>query len=178
MSNNQDVTVYQGRLLKLVTKRFTIKGIDIDAEIIRHPGAVVIAATHDDEYFYLVSQLRFAPNETLLEFPAGKLEYGEDPFEAAKRELEEETGFRANVWEDLGSILSAPAFLDERLYLYYATDLEYFGQNLDDDEELTVKKYSINELEDMVSNNTLQDAKTIVLLYKLIKYLKSKEKVL
>lgn len=174
MLHPEDKTLYQGKLLKLVTRKFVQKGIDIDAEIIRHPGAVVIAATHDNENFYLVKQLRFAPDETLLEFPAGKLEYGENPFDAAKRELQEEIGFKANVWSPLGSILSAPAFLDEELHLYYATDLEYVGQNLDEDEELTVRRYSLKELEAMILDNTIKDAKTIALLYKLNHFLKTK----
>lgn len=174
MLHPEDKTVYQGRLLKLVTRTFVQKGIDVNAEIIRHPGAVVVAATHDNVNFYLVEQLRFAPDEMMLEFPAGKLEYGEDAFEAAQRELQEEIGFKANVWEPLGSILSAPAFLDEELFLYYATDLEYVGQNLDEDEELSVRRYSIEELETMILNNTIKDAKTISLLYKLTHFLKRK----
>lgn len=174
MLHLEDKPVYQGRLLKLVTRTFVQKGIEINAEIIRHPGAVVIAATHDNENFYLVEQLRFAPDAIMLEFPAGKLEYGEDAFEAAKRELQEEIGFKASVWEPLGSILSAPAFLDEELFLYYATDLEYVGQNLDEDEELSVRRYSLKELDSMVLNNTIKDAKTIALLFKLNHFLKIK----
>lgn len=164
---------FTGRILKLVTKQFEVKNQRIDAEIIRHPGAVVIAATHDNINFFLVEQFRFAPELTLLEFPAGKLEYNEDPFEAAKRELVEEIGYEATTWHPLGSILSAPAFLDERLYLYYATNLTFKGQNLDSDEELSVKTYSIIELERMIMDDTIQDAKTIALVLKLKNYLSS-----
>lgn len=173
MNTLNEKTHFEGKILKLITKKFEVKNQCIDAEIIRHPGAVVIAATHDNVNFYLVEQFRFAPELMLLEFPAGKLEINEDPFEAAKRELVEEIGYEANSWHPLGSILSAPAFLDERLYLYYATDLTFKGQSLDSDEELSIKTFTIPELEHMIMNDTLQDAKTIALVMKLKNYLSS-----
>lgn len=92
--------------------------------MIRHPGGVVIVA-HKEDKILLVKQYRYPISDTLLELPAGKLEYGENPDEAAPRELEEETGYVAKTWKSLGYIYTTPGICDEKLYLYYATDFDF-----------------------------------------------------
>ena len=91
-------------------------------EVIRHPGGVVIVAEKDSETILMVKQFRYPLKQVSLELPAGKLEYGENPDDACKRELEEETGYIAKTWKSLGYIYTTPGICDEKLYLYYAKD--------------------------------------------------------
>lgn len=168
MNDNQDNLEYEGKLLKLVTKKFLSKSGSVNAEIIRHPGAIVVAAENENHEFYLVSQFRYALEKVILEFPAGKLEPGEDSFEAAKRELIEETGFAASTWKKLGTIYGSPGFLDEPLHLFYAKNLVYVGQNLDEDEDISVVKLNIESIINLIETDKIQDAKTIALFYKVL----------
>ena len=98
-----------------------------------HPGAVVIAPLDDEERLLLVTQYRLAAGGVLLELPAGTLDVHdgvvEDPSDAASRELEEETGYRAGRMEKLGGFYSAPGFLTEYLSLFLATDLRPAGED-------------------------------------------------
>lgn len=118
--------MYDGRIIKVYKDNVELAdGKKSFREVVRHSGGVVILAFKDEDTILLVKQYRYPIGEIVLELPAGKLEKGEDPFEAAKRELEEETGYCANKWTDLGYINTSPGFSDEKLYLYLAQDLEY-----------------------------------------------------
>lgn len=108
-----------------------------------------------------VRQFRYPMKEVLLELPAGKLEYGEDPFEAAKRELEEETGYCANKWTDLGYVYTSPGYSDEKLYLYMAEDLEYTNCHPDEGEILEPVELSLDEALRMIKDGEIVDAKTL-----------------
>ena len=88
-------------------------------EVIRHPGGVVIVAEKDENTILMVKQFRYPLKSVSLELPAGKLEYGENPNDAAPRELEEETGYIAKTWKSLGYIYTTPGICDEKLYLYH-----------------------------------------------------------
>lgn len=99
-----------------------------------------------------------------LELPAGKLEIGEDPNEACKRELEEETGYRAKVWKSLGYINTTPGICTEKLYLYLARDLEFVGEHPDEGEILKCCEYNLKDVFDMIQNGEINDAKTICAL--------------
>ena len=99
--------------------------------------------------------------EVLYELPAGKLEKGEDPFEAAKRELEEETGYCANKWTDLGYVYTSPGYSDEKLYLYMAEDLEFTHCHPDEGEILQALEYSYEDVLKMIANGEINDAKTL-----------------
>jgi ADP-ribose diphosphatase len=92
-------------------------GRTVVRQVVKHPGAVVIMPQLADGRLLLIAQYRFAVGETLLEFPAGTLEPGEAPLECARRELVEETGYRADHWHPMGIIYSSPGFCDEQQHL-------------------------------------------------------------
>jgi ADP-ribose pyrophosphatase len=130
-------------------------------EVVEHPGGVVIIPVIDSRVI-LIKQWRHPVNDELIELPAGKLEKGEDPFLAAKRELTEETGYVAKEWESLGFIYTTPGFCNEKLYFYKATDLDYKQTNLDFGEIIEPYIIEINHAMEMVKNGKINDAKTIV----------------
>lgn len=129
-------------------------------DIILHPGGVVIVA-QKGEKIILVKQYRYAISEAIFELPAGKLEKGEDPFEAAKRELYEETGYEASNWESLGYINTTAGICNERLYLYKAQITDFIGQKPDENEIIDYFEFDKNEVFDMIKKGEINDAKTI-----------------
>lgn len=137
-------------------------------EVIRHPGGVVIVA-HKDDSILLVKQYRYPISKVELELPAGKLEYGENPDEAAPRELEEETGYIAKTWKSLGYIYTTPGICDEKLYLYYATDLIFKKQNPDEDEIIEYFEYNLKEVFELIAKGEINDSKTICALTRAFK---------
>jgi ADP-ribose pyrophosphatase len=130
-------------------------------EVVEHNGGVVIIAQPTPEEIMLIKQYRYPIDEELLEFPAGRIEKGEDPFPCAKRELTEETGFRADKWEEISRFYSAPGFCNEMLYLYRATELTFVGKNLDEDEETEVITMTKADAWKLVREGKIRDAKTI-----------------
>ncbi|MDD3013418.1 MAG: NUDIX hydrolase [Candidatus Gastranaerophilales bacterium] len=130
-------------------------------EVVEHPGGVVIIPVIDNKVI-LVKQWRHPVKNELIEFPAGKLNKGEDPFLAAQRELTEETGYIAKKWESLGFIYTAPGFCDEKLYLYKATDLEFSETNPDFGEIVEPFEVEINHAMEMIKDGRILDAKTII----------------
>jgi ADP-ribose pyrophosphatase len=111
----------------------------------------------------LVRQYRFAVQGRVLEFPAGTVEPNESPFETIKREIEEETGYRANKWQKLGEFFLAPGYSDEILYAFLAQDLQKLEteQNLDVDEDLQTVLFTPQELEQAILDGEPVDAKSI-----------------
>jgi len=135
-------------------------------EVVEHPGGVVILPFVDNDNIILIKQWRYPVGKAIIELPAGKLEYGEDPFEAAKRELTEETGYVANDWEDLGYIYTTPGFCDEKIYLYKATNLTYKETNFDEFEIVESIVMPIDEALNMISSGEISDSKTICAILK------------
>lgn len=131
-------------------------------EVVEHPGGVCIIAITDDNNVLLVKQFRAGPRTVLLELPAGKLEYGEDPKECGKRELTEETGYVANKFEKIGEYYLSPGYANEKIYIYLAQDLSYANVNPDADEFLEIVKMPFTRLDEMVKNNEITDAKTVI----------------
>lgn len=154
--------MYDGRIIKVYKDNVELAdGKKSFREVVIHSGGVVILAFKDEDTILLVKQYRYPIGETVLELPAGKLEKGEDPFEAAKRELEEETGYCANKWTDLGYINTSPGFSDEKLYLYLAKDLEYTHCHPDEGEIIQAFEYKYDDVLKMIDNGEINDAKTI-----------------
>jgi len=135
-------------------------------EVVEHPGGVTIIPIDDEGYVYCVRQFRYPMSEHLLEVPAGKLEYGEEPLQCALRELSEETGISAQEYIDLGKIYPSPGFCRETLYLYMARGLSFGKPHLDLNEFLDVEKIHIDELVRLVMANEITDAKTVIAVLK------------
>ncbi len=135
-------------------------------EVVEHPGGVVIALEDENGLFSLVTQWRYAQEKELMEFPAGKLERGEEPFEAAKRETAEETGYEGVDWVDFGEFVPTGAYCEEKDHLYYAKQGKYVGQHLDSDEHLDTAKLSLDEIIDKVMSGEITDGKTAMLAFK------------
>ncbi len=154
--------IYNGRVIDVVCDDVVLQdGKASKREVILHSGGVVILAVDKNNTVYMVKQYRYAVQKEIYELPAGRLEKDEDPFDCAKRELEEECGLVAESWENLGFIYSSPGILSEKLYLYKATDLKQTQQNLDEGEFLSVCKFNIEEIFGMIKENKINDAKTI-----------------
>ena len=115
----------------------------------------------------MVQQYRYAQEAVGLEFIAGKKEPNEDPFLSIQRELLEEGGVIAHTWRDLGQSFPSPAYLNEKIHLYTAEDLELKAQNLDDEEVMILKEYALEEIISMIEQGEIQDLKTIALAYRL-----------
>lgn len=139
-------------------------------EIIRHPGAVCVLPLTDDGDVIFVNQFRYALNKVTLEVPAGKLEKGEDPKEAALRELSEETGLTAKNIVHIGDLYTTPALIDEVIHMYIATDLTQGEQHLDYDEFVNTLKMPLSKAVDMVMNGEIKDSKTQTVILKAEKY--------
>lgn len=154
--------VYNGKILEVYKDDVEISdGHKSFREVVRHSGGVVIAAMKDEKTILMVKQFRYPIYTTALELPAGKLEKGEDPFYAAQRELEEETGYCANSWKSLGYINTSPGFSDEKLYLYLAQDLNFTHCHPDEGEIIQCLEYDIKDILELIKDNKINDAKTL-----------------
>ncbi len=140
------------------------EGVKIRRVTIRHPGGAAVMPVDDNGRILLVRQYRHATLDYLWELPAGRIDAGEKPLQTAKRELAEETGYRAARWKKLGMIYPSPGMLDERLHLYLATGLREAGklaQHEEEDERVTLRWFTAKELDTMIENGKMPDGKTI-----------------
>lgn len=162
--------IYNGKVFDIIKDEVELStGKKSIREVAMHPGGVVVVAQKDKDTILLVKQFRYPIKEVSLELPAGKLERGEDPDLAAARELEEETGFVGKTWKALGYIYTTPGFCDEKLYLYYATDLEFTKQNPDEGEIIDYFEFKIEDVFKMIKNGEINDSKTICALTRAFK---------
>lgn len=155
-------TVYSGRLVEVRTERFRHDdGEVVSREIVRHRGAVGIVA-HDRDVVWLVLQPREAVGEErLLEIPAGRLDVdGEEPAQAARRELAEEIGRGAGSWEPIVTYYSSAGFTDERVHLFYATELHEASAQSEENERIEVVPWPLSELQRAIDQ--CRDAKTLI----------------
>jgi ADP-ribose pyrophosphatase len=156
---------FNGGLLKLWVDKVKLpNGKEATREMIKHQGAVGILPILPDGSMVFVKQCRYAINSVIYEIPAGKLEIGEDHLECAKRELSEETGYKAVNWEKLTSIVTTPGFTNETIHLYIATDLTLEKQHPDPDEFLNVVILKPEQVKKMVLDEEIFDAKTLAAL--------------
>lgn len=139
-------------------------------EIIRHPGAVVILPLIDEQTVCLLRNFRPSVDRYLWELPAGTLNVGEDPAVAAIRELAEETGYRCGRLAHLHSFHASPGIMDERMYVYAASDLTAGSQALEAGEVIETHAVSWPAIDRMLRRREIQDAKTLVTLLWYLRY--------
>jgi nudix-type nucleoside diphosphatase (YffH/AdpP family) len=164
--------VYRGRVvtLRIDTVR-TADGREIKREIVEHRGAVAIVPRLDAETVILIRQYRPAVNETLLEIPAGTCESDEIPDLTANRELEEEIGYRAGRLRRMFSQYLAPGYSSEVLHAYLGEDLQPSRGNPDEDEEIEIVPVPISEIEGMILDGQIKDAKSIAALLVALRFM-------
>jgi ADP-ribose pyrophosphatase len=140
-------------------------GDQVELELLAHPGASAVVPFLGPDRVLLLHQYRFAAGGPIWEIPAGKRDPGEDPETCARRELAEETGFRAERWTTLGRILTAPGFTDELIHLFRADDLTPGPHAREPSELIELHEFSLAETFAMIQRGEIIDAKTIVALF-------------
>ena len=160
--------VYDGKIFT-VTKDDVLcpNGQKAIREIVHHRGGVAILFKVDDKFIF-ERQYRYAFQEEIIEMPAGKLEKGEIPLEAAKRELLEETGYRPLEMIHLGDSYPTPGYSSEVIHLFYCPKAVKEVRHLDSDENIELIYLSLEEIEKMIADNTIKDSKSVaaIFLYK------------
>lgn len=159
----QSETVFSGKVFDIHSDKSVIGDDETlqHREVVIHSGGVSVVAEHDGK-IVLVRQFRYGANQIMLEIPAGKLDHGnEDVLSAAKRELEEETGYHAEKWTSLGHIFSTPAICTEKIYLFFAENLTSGKPHPDDGEIVEYLEIPKEDVFKMIKTGEICDAKTI-----------------
>ena len=160
--------IYDGTIVHLYKDTVTLpNGKPAFREVIRHIGAVAVVPVTDDGKVIVERQFRYPLNQVITEIPAGKLDsFTEDRLAAAKRELEEETGYTADTWQELGDFHPTAAYCDEKITLYLATGLHQGDRHLDEDEFLNVVAVPMETLVADIMAGRITDGKTQVAILK------------
>ena len=159
---------YKGSVFSVYTDQVREpNGVEATRDIVRHSGSVVILAVDDtsnpaDPLVVVERQFRYAADQYLLELPAGRIEHGENTLAAAKRELIEETGYRAKKWTRLVRYYASPGFVGEWMEIYLATGIVVGKAEPEDDERIEVRLLPLSQLEKMAAAGEIHDGKTIV----------------
>lgn len=159
--------VFKGKIIKVRRDDIeTAEGVPAIREVVMHNGGAAVIALTDKDEILLVRQYRYAVESQMIEIPAGKLEPGEDPFDAINRELREETGAVAEKVTHLGWFYVSPGYVTEKLYLYLAEGLTFGDQDLDPDEYLDVIRMPFDEALAFAMEEGFHDAKTDMAIMK------------
>ena len=137
-------------------------GFTIKRSVVRHAGSAVMMAVDEKNHVLLVRQYRLPAGKNLWELPAGRLDPGEKPLQTARRELIEETGYRARRWTRLASFWVSPGYVQERMTIYLATDLTAGEATPMDDERIETRWFTRKELAEMIDDGKIEDAKTMI----------------
>ena len=160
-------TIFSGRVFTVKTRQVELENGKVQSrEVVLHNGGAAILPVDEDGNVYLIRQYRIAFEEEVLEMPAGKLEKGEDPFEAAKRELSEETGFTAKHYFNLGEMWPTVGYCGEKIYIYLATGLTKGETHPDEDEFVTTVKLPFEQVYEMCMDGRIKDGKTLIAVLK------------
>lgn len=157
--------VFDGQLLHV--RRDTVRlpdGALATREYIVHPGAVLVVPVLPDGRLVVERQYRYPLGRVMIEFPAGKLDMGEEPLETARRELREETGYLAASWRRFGRVHSIVSYSTETIEFFVADDLTHVGAQLDSGEFLEILLVSVDEMLAAVDREEITDAKTVAAL--------------
>ncbi|MDD1703650.1 MAG: NUDIX hydrolase [Methanoregula sp.] len=159
--------IYRGKRLTIEKRIFRLpNGLGVE-KVIVHPSNAVAILPLDGDRCKLLKQFRYAVDREIVEAPAGTMEEGEDPLQTAHRELIEETGFGARTLIPRGSILTTPGFTDEKIFLFEGRDLYPSDEfSKDEDERIEVFDVATKELDRMIRDGMIVDAKTICLIHR------------
>ena len=168
----------------LKTKIFTVveevandpSGFEIKRAIVAHSGSAVMMAIDEKDRILLVKQFRLPAEKELWELPAGRLDPGEPPLQAAKRELREETGYHAKKWTKLTSFWPSPGYVAEKMTIFLATGLTAGKQEPMDDERIEIQWFSRKELSAAIRSGSIADAKTMIGYYSWLDYRRTRAK--
>ncbi len=165
-SKVKSTEIYDGKVVRVFLDEVRLDdGTLTKREVVRHNGGACIALKSKRGTYYMVRQYRYAQGMDMYEFCAGKLEKDEDPDEAIVREAGEELGVKVNDLKKYGYMVPTCGYSSERIYLYYGKEGEYVGQHLDTDERINVYEFTLEEIEKMIRDGRITDAKTICLVY-------------
>jgi len=137
-------------------------GFQIKRSVVRHIGSAVVMAVDDKKRILLVRQYRLPAERYLWELPAGRLDPGETPLQAARRELAEETGYKARTWKKLASFWVSPGYVQERMTIFLATGLKQGVATPMDDEQIEMAWFTRKQVAAMIAKGDIQDAKTMI----------------
>jgi ADP-ribose pyrophosphatase len=160
--------VYSCSLFKVTEDEASDKKTDfhIKRSVVRHRGSAVMMAVDDKKRILLVRQYRLPAGKSLWELPAGKLDEGENALTAARRELIEETGYRAKKWTKLAAFFVSPGYIQERMTIYLAQDLAGGEATPMDDERIEAQWFKRKQVAKMIESSEIEDAKTIIGYYR------------
>ncbi|MCF0155721.1 MAG: NUDIX hydrolase [Veillonella sp.] len=167
---------FDGKLIKVTYDIADVNGQEAWREVVHHPGATAIVAITDEGKIVMERQFRYALDRALLEIPAGKLDPNESPLNCAKRELAEETGYRAEEWISLGTICTSPGFCDEILHLYLAKGLTAGETHWDPDEYVELEYMTLEEVLAAIGQEEVKDAKSLAALMLALPHLQTLNK--
>lgn len=155
---------YDGPRFKIIQKQYERQdGLNIIRDCVEPGDAVIILAVNENNEAFFIEQYRETIESVALELPAGMIEQDEDPKEAARRELEEETGIKAKNIEYLTSCFTSAGYTSEKIYIYVAKDLEYGSQHLDETEEiLNIRKIHIEDAMKMILEDKIEHASVYI----------------
>ncbi len=167
--------IFKGKIMTVTLDEVELEnGALAKREVVHHSGGVCVVALNEKDEIFFVKQFRYPYKKVILEVPAGKLEVGEDPFEAMKREQREETGTTADSYIYLGDLYPSPGYCGEIIRIWACRISSYVDMDLDEDEFIEVEKIHIEKAFEMVMNNEIEDSKTQVAIMKA--YILFKEK--
>ncbi len=163
MKITSSLEVYKCKLFRVTEDKAADpkNGFEIQRSVVRHGGSAVMLAVDEKKRVLLVRQFRLPADRYLWELPAGKLDPGEKPLQAARRELIEETGYRARKWTKLVSFYVSPGYVGEKMTIFLATGLTAGEATPMDDEQIEARWFRRAEIERMIQKGKIEDAKTI-----------------
>jgi|SRR5450755_2962240 ADP-ribose pyrophosphatase len=155
--------VYKCSLFRVTEEEATDPGgFHIKRSIVRHMGSAVMMAVDEKKRILLVRQFRLPAAKNLWELPAGRLDEGEKPLQAARRELQEETGYKAKIWKKLAVFWPSPGYVGEKMTIFLATDLTEGEAQPMEDERIECRWFKRKELDKMIRDGEIEDGKTII----------------
>lgn len=154
--------IYEGAIINLRRDKVTVQNGTSYREIVEHNGGAVLAALTAKGKLVMVRQFRKPAERVMLEVPAGKIDVGETPMQAAVRELKEETGYTAGNVKHLLSFYPSVGYSQEQLHLYLCTDLTAGETCFDENEAIDIEEMEVELLFNMVQSGQIQDAKTVI----------------